>query len=42
MKKQTLFLVLLVATIINILIPDPIPFIDEIIMIYFTAKNRPN
>ena len=37
LRFPTLFLILLVLTILDILIPDPIPFADEIILAVLTV-----
>lgn len=42
MKKKSwkkIFLVLLIATIIDLFIPDPLPFIDEIALISTTIYS---
>jgi hypothetical protein len=37
MRYPTIFLILLLITIADLLIPDPIPFVDEIVLGLLTA-----
>ena len=35
--NMTMFFVLLIITVVDLLIPDPIPFIDEIVLGFLAA-----
>jgi len=38
-QKKNLFFVLAVVTILDFLIPDPIPLFDEVLLLFFTWKT---
>ncbi|MFY9551791.1 MAG: DUF6116 family protein [Thermoanaerobaculia bacterium] len=37
LRFPTLFVILLIVTVADLLIPDPIPFVDEIVLALLTA-----